>query len=157
MEFATQNWVCCLKMPLNEVCTNARERLLAVNHVSAHKFDNVVSLVLLRRYAGENGDRHEKIRQIDNLVIEKYDPSQFSTDFSRLRVKNDTFKLFGISKQLSLDWLQATGVSFWVEAQVINGQVVGGWEGEFVTLDRKDNPLTYILFLKKKPDETQYT
>ena len=120
--------------------------------------DSIVSLVLVRRFADSKGGKYEEKLQLDNLALKKVNPAQYSPEFSKITAKEDRFELTGINKSLSLDWLQATGVSFWVEAQLINNNVVGGWEAEFVTFDRDGkNPLVYTLFLRKKPDERRFT
>lgn len=141
---------------LQRICRDIRSKS-AANIASIFGLDgHVVSMVLSRRFTDANGKKYEEKIQLDNLVLKKENASQYSPKFSNVTAKDDSFELTGIDKSLSLDWLQATGVSFWVEAQLINNRIVGGWEGEFVTLDRK-NPLAYTLFLRKKPDERRFT
>ena len=142
---------------------NLQARCAYIRSQSAARFanhfglkDNVVSVVLVRRFADDNSKKYEEKKQLDNIVIKKHNPSQYSPDFASIKAKEDRFELIGINKSVGLDWVQGSGVSFWVEAQIINDRVIGGWEAESVTVD-KANPLNYSLIIRRKPDERRFT
>ena len=118
---------------------------------------NVVSLLLVRRFKIDEVSRQE-VRSISNLIWKKASPSTFSPTMANdgTEAREDEFTISGIPRNLDLDdWLQATGTSYWVNAEMRDGRVFGGTEVEFVTID-ENNPLVYILTVRRKPDERRF-
>lgn len=118
---------------------------------------NVVSLLLVRRFATDGVPRQE-VRSVHNLIWKKSSPTTFSPSMSNdgTEAREDEFTISGIPRNLDLgDWLQATGTSYWVNAEMRDGRVFGGIEVEFVTID-ENNPLVYILTVRRKPDERRF-
>lgn len=118
---------------------------------------NVVSLLLIRRFKTDGVSRQE-VRSLSNLIWKKASPSTFAPSMSNdgTEAREDEFTISGIPRNLDFgDWLQATGTSYWVDAEMRDGRVFGGTEVEFVTID-ENNPLVYILTVRRKPDERRF-
>lgn len=118
---------------------------------------NVVSLLLIRRFVIDGVSRQE-VRSVNNLIWKKVSPSTFSPTMANdgTEAREDEFTISGIPRNLDLsDWLQATGTSYWINAEMRDGRVFGGIEVEFVTID-ENNPLVYILTVRRKPDERRF-
>jgi hypothetical protein len=118
---------------------------------------NVVSLLLVRRFITDGVSRQE-VRLVSNLILKKASPSTFAPTMANdgTEAREDEFIISGIPRNVDFgDWLQATGTSYWVNAEMRDGRVFGGTEVEFVTID-ENNPLVYILTVRKKPDERRF-
>lgn len=109
----------------------------------------VVTLLLIRRYVLD-GKPHQEFHKIPNLVIRKNLPRQGSD--ADVETREDVFTLGAFSRAIAPDWIEATGVTFWVDADYFDGEIKGGWQAEYVGLD-KNHPLGWILNLRRKPDE----
>jgi hypothetical protein len=119
---------------------------------------NVVSLLLVRRFATDGVSRQE-VRSVDNLIWKKASPATFAPTMANdgTEAREDEFTISGIPRNADFsDWLQATGTSYWVNAEMREGQVFGGTEVEFVTID-ENNPLVYILTVRRKPNERKFS
>lgn len=118
---------------------------------------NVVSLLLVRRFTIDGVSRQE-VRSVNNLIWKKSSPATFAPSMSNdgTEVREDEFTISGIPRNVDFtDWLQATGTSYWVNAEMRDGRVFGGTDVEFVTID-ENNPLVYILTVRRKPDERRF-
>ena len=118
---------------------------------------NVVNLLLVRRFTTDGVSRQE-VRSASSLIWKKASPTTFTpamlTDGTDAR--NDEFTISGIPRNVDFgDWLQATGTSYWVNAEMRDGRVFGGTEVEFVTID-ENNPLVFVLTVRRKPDERRF-
>lgn len=115
---------------------------------------NVISLLLIRRYVTDNVLRQE-FRILRDLVWKRSPPDIFAP-LTGTDAREDKFEILGIGRDLDCsDWLQETGTSYWVNAEVQNMQPLGGFEVEFVTID-ETNPLVRNLTVRRKPDERKY-
>lgn len=115
---------------------------------------NVVRLLLVRRYRDAKGIPHQEHIEIENLICTISDPST-AQSMSGIEVENTQIEITGISKTLDRDWLSATGVSFWLNAKMLNDTIVGGQEYNFVTVN-DSSPITWSITLQKKPDERRF-
>lgn len=115
---------------------------------------NVITLVLVRRYRDSNGNPHQEILEIPNLVLTISNPAS-GQSMSGIEIENSEIQIEGISKTISRDWLSATGVSFWLGSKVINGVVEGGQEYQFVTIN-DTSPTAWSITLQKTPDERKF-
>lgn len=118
---------------------------------------NVVNLLLIRRFAIDGVSRQET-RLVKNLVWKKASPAIYNPGMANdgTQAREDEFTISGIPRNVDFgDWLQATGTSYWVNAEMRDGRVFGGTEVEFVTID-ENNPLVFILAVRKKPDERRF-
>lgn len=119
---------------------------------------NVVSLLLVRRFATD-GVSQQEVRSVSNLIWKKASPKTYGPEMTNdgTEAREDEFTISGIPRNFDLgDWLQATGTSYWVNAEMRDGRVFGGTEVEFVTID-ENNPLVYILTVRRKPDERKFS
>ena len=118
---------------------------------------NVVSLLLVRRFTTDGVSRQE-VRSVGNLIWEKASPKTYGPEIANdgTLAREDEFIISGIPRNVDFsDWLQATGTSYWVDAEMRDGRVFGGIEVEFVTID-ENNPLVFILTVRRKPDERRF-
>lgn len=118
---------------------------------------NVISLLLVRRLA-DGGISKQEIRTIKNLIWEKSSPKTYSPDSAggEVEAREDEFTISGIPRNFdAVDWLQATGTSYWVNGEMRDDSVVSGTEVEFVTI-RENNPLVFELTVRRKPDERRF-
>ena len=118
---------------------------------------NVVNLLLVRRFTTDGVSRQE-VRSASNLIWKKASPATFAPTMSTdgTDARNDEFTISGIPRNVDFgDWLQATGTSYWVNAEMRDGRVFGGIEVEFVTID-ENNPLVFVLTVRRKPDERRF-
>ena len=118
---------------------------------------NVVNLLLVRRFTTDGVSRQE-VRSASSLIWKKASPTTFAPTMSTdgTDVRNDEFTISGIPRNIDFgDWLQATGTSYWVNAEMRDGRVFGGTEVEIVTID-ENNPLVFILTVRRKPDERRF-
>ncbi len=118
---------------------------------------NVVSLLLVRRFTIDGVSRQE-VRSVSNLIWKKASPSTFAPTMPNdgTEAREDEFTISGIPRNVDFaDWLQATGTSYWINAEMRDGRVFGGMEVEFVTID-ENNPLVYIPTVRRKPDERRF-
>lgn len=118
---------------------------------------NVVSLLLVRRFTIDGVSRQE-VRSVSNLIWKKASPATFVPTMSNdgTEAREDEFTISGVPRNVDFsDWLQATGTSYWVNAEMRDGRVVSGTEVEFVTID-ENNPLVYILTVRRKPDARRF-
>lgn len=140
----------------NSIARQARNCGFA-NSAAAFGLPNVVSLLLVRRFAIDGASRQET-RTIRNLIWEKKPPKTYSPDSAGggVEAREDEFTISGIPRDFdAVDWLQATGTSYWVNGEMRDGAVVGGTEVEFVTID-ENNPLVFQLTVRRKPDERRF-
>lgn len=115
---------------------------------------NVISLLLVRRYVVE-GETRQEYRSIPNLVWDQTSPKTYGV-VQGVDAREDEFKILGIPRNIDfVDWLQATGTSYWINAEMKASKVFGGFEVEFITLD-SNNPLIYSLTVRRKPDERRF-
>lgn len=139
-----------------KIAQKARDCSFAKN-ANSFGLTNVVSLLLIRRFVID-GVSQQEVRSISNLVWKKASPSTFSPVMANdgTEAREDQFTISGIPRNLDLgDWLQATGTSYWVNAEMRDGRVFGGTEVEFVSID-ENNPLVFILTVRRKPDERRF-
>jgi hypothetical protein len=118
---------------------------------------NVVNLLLVRRFTTDGVSRQE-VRSVSNLIWKKASPKTYGPETANdgTQAREDEFTISGIPRNVNFgDWLQATGTSYWVDAEMRDGRVFGGTEVEFVTID-KNNPLVFILTVRRKPDERRF-
>ena len=118
---------------------------------------NVVNLLLVRRFTTDGVSRQE-VRSVSNLIWKKASPKTYGPEMANdgTEAREDEFIISGIPRNVDFaDWLQATGTSYWVNAEIRDGRVFRGTEVEFVTID-KNNPLIYILTVRRKPDERRF-
>lgn len=117
---------------------------------------SVVSLLLIREYYDGEQNRRESLI-IPNLVMRANEPRQYKTDFE-VTAREDLLTLSGIPFSVGRDWLEATGTSFWVNSILTdNDEVKNGFEVEYVSLNDTDNPLAWILQVRRKADERRFT
>lgn len=118
---------------------------------------NVISLLLVRRFVVEGVSRQET-RLVNNLTWKKAPPKTYSPESVNYgtEAREDEFTISGIPRHVDfVDWLQATGTSYWVNGEIRDDVVFGGTEVEFVTID-ENNPLVLTLTVRRKPDERRF-
>jgi hypothetical protein len=118
---------------------------------------NVISLLLVRRFTTDGVSRQE-VRSASNLIWKKASPKTYGPEMANdgTQARDDEFTISGIPRNVDFgDWLQATGTSYWVDAEMRDGRVFGGTEVEFVAID-ENNPLVFILTVRRKPDERRF-
>lgn len=118
---------------------------------------NVISLLLMRRFTTDGVSRQE-VRSVGNLIWKKASPTTCNPSMASdgTEAREDEFTISGIPRNVDIsDWLQATGTSYWVNGEMRDGRVFGGTEIEFVTIN-ENNPLVFILTVRRKPDERRF-
>lgn len=116
---------------------------------------SVVSLLLIREYHDGEQKRRETLT-IPNLVMRTERPTQYRTEFE-IEAREDVLVLAGIPATVGRSWLEASGVSFWVNGILTDDDTVkNGFEVEYVSLNEADNPLTWSLTVRRKPDERRF-
>ena len=132
-------------------CRIIRDQFSAARIASQFGLDSICRLVLVRRYMVERKP-YQEFQVHENLFIQRSPPLSYSSEVGQVEARENIYEISGISRAISLDWVYSTGVSFWVNSQVINHKIVEGWEGEFISIDL-NNELVYKLTLRRKPDE----
>lgn len=136
------------------ISEDVRQNYSQANLAGNFGLSNVVSLLLIRRYRDKNGNPHQEFLELPNLVYTVSDPST-TQSMSGVEVENTQIEVVGISKTVDRDWLSATGVSFWLNAKLVNGAIVGGQEYQFLTFN-DSSPITWSISLQRKPDERRF-
>lgn len=140
-------------MNINEIARKIRDELSPKTIANCFGLDNICTLIIIRRYRID-GKPQQDLYEIKNVYINYNSPST-SNAITGIEVANNEFKLEGISKELRLDEICSTGVSYWLNAELKDGIAIGGIELEFVDLIN-DNPLCWSLSVRRKPDDRRF-
>lgn len=111
------------------------------------------SLIIVRRWLNEGAeDMSVGYLEISpKPIIERVPPSLASAFNSNQQIKIDDLRVSGISRHIPKQWVVGTGISYFIDAQLLLDKVTGGFEAEFVSID--ELPLTWNLILRREPDE----
>ncbi len=113
------------------------------------------SLVIQRRWLapGEEKTRIDYLEIDPKPIIERVPPSiaQAFNGSQQIQIKIDDLQISGITRRYPREWVVGTGISYFVDAQLLLDRVIGGFEAEFVSID--ELPLTWNLILRRRPDE----
>lgn len=109
------------------------------------------SLVIQRRFQGEGKARIDYLEIDPKPIIERVPPSIAQAFNSNQQIKIDDLQISGISRKYPREWVVGTGISYFVDSQLLLNRIVGGFEAEFVSVD--ELPLTWNLILRRRPDE----
>lgn len=111
------------------------------------------SLIIRRRWLppGEESMRVDYLEVNPQPIIDRVAPSLAAAFNTSLQVKIDDLQVSGISRRYPREWIIGTGVSYFIDAQLLMDRIVGGFEAEFVSVD--ELPLTWNLILRRRPDE----
>lgn len=108
--------------------------------------------LIIRLQAREEGKLQWQIFKIEPTpIIERSRPRDGVAFESGLRTKDDDFMVYGISRKYDRELIIGTGVSYFVDGEIIGGELVGGIECELSSVE--ELPLTWNLTLTRKPDE----
>ena len=111
------------------------------------------SLVIQRRWVAL-GDSGVDFFLIDpKPIIERVPPyiAQAFNGNQQIQIKIDDLQVSGITRRYPRELIVGTGISYFVDSQLLLNQVIGGFEAEFVSID--ELPLTWNLILRRRPDE----
>lgn len=111
------------------------------------------SLIIQRRWlpTDEEKMRVDYLEVQPNPIIDRVPPSIAAAFNTNLQVKIDDLQVSGISRHYPREWVVGTGISYFIDAQLLMDRIVGGFEAEFVSVD--ELPLTWNLILRRRPDE----
>ncbi len=109
------------------------------------------SLVISRRVLGGEKFQIQYLEIEPKPIIERVPPSLASSFNSNQQIKIDDLRVFGVSRKYQREWIIGTGISYFVDAQLLGDKVSGGFEAEFVSIE--ELPLTWNLILRRRPDE----
>lgn len=109
------------------------------------------SLVISRRVVGESSLKIDFLEISPQPIIERVSPKQATNFNGTEQIKNDDLQIFGISRKYPREWIVGTGISYFVDAVLINNQIRGGFECDFISIE--EQPLTWNLILRRRTDE----
>ncbi|MEW6494503.1 MAG: hypothetical protein AB1589_18600 [Cyanobacteriota bacterium] len=113
------------------------------------------SLVIQRRWVAptEGKTRVDYLDINPKPIIERVPPAiaQAFNGVGQIQIKIDDLQINGITRHYPREWIVGTGISYFVDSQLLMDRVIGGFEAEFVSID--ELPLTWNLILRRRPDE----
>jgi hypothetical protein len=113
------------------------------------------SLVIQRRWVapGEGKTRIDYLEIDPKPIIERVPPyiAQAFNGNQQIQIKIDDLQVSGITRNYPRELVVGTGISYFVDSQLLLNRVIGGFEAEFVSID--ELPLTWNLILRRRPDE----
>lgn len=92
--------------------------------------------------------------EIDPIpIIDRVSPriaSAFNGSNS-ITIKLDDLQIKGISRSYSREQILGTSISYFVDSEVVNNSISGGFECDLISVD--ELPLTWNLILRRKTDD----
>lgn len=86
-------------------------------------------------------------------IIDRVSPriaSAFNNSNS-VTIKLDDLQVKGISRSYPREEILGTGISYFIDSEVINDNISGGFECDLISVE--ELPLTWNLILRRKPDD----
>lgn len=114
---------------------------------SAFGIPTARSLIIQRR----EKSRSEYLEIEPKPIIDRVPPSLAQAFNTNQQIKIDDLQVSGITRRYPREWIVGTGVSYFIDAQLLLDRIVGGFEAEFVSIE--ELPLTWSLILRRRPDE----
>lgn len=105
------------------------------------------SLIIQRREKGKS----EYLEIDPKPIIDRVPPSLAQAFNTNQQIKIDDLQVSGITRRYPRECIVGTGISYFIDAQLLLDRIVGGFEAEFVSIE--ELPLTWNLILRRRPDE----
>ena len=84
-------------------------------------------------------------------IIDRVPPATAAAFNTNLQVKIDDLQVSGISRRYPRELIVGTGVSYFIDSELLIDRIVGGFEAEFVSIE--EMALTWNLILRRRADE----
>ncbi|KYC42069.1 hypothetical protein WA1_18885 [Scytonema hofmannii PCC 7110] len=139
------------KTSLTERMASLRDRV--ARRASELEIPTARSLIIQRRWLpADSNEMAIAYLEIDpKPIIDRVSPTLAAAFNTSQQIKIDDLLVSGISRRYPKEHIIGTGISYFVDSQLLFDRIAGGFEAEFVIIN--ELPLTWNLILRRRPDE----